>query len=64
MDEVLAPFGNAVQPFIDELNRDFDSGFKYLTTIADQFSTREYLRTQADPPMNADQILQIETLNT
>jgi hypothetical protein len=64
MDDVLAPFGDAVKPFIDELKRDFDEGFKYLTTYADQYTTREFLRTQANPPMDPEQILKIETLNT
>ena len=46
IDDRVAPLGVVVDPIIQELIKDFDSGFQKLL-IADNFSTRSYLMNEA-----------------
>lgn len=62
MADALQPFQDAVSPFINLLIQDFDSGFDHLVKTADQYSTREYLHSQAGLGFN--EIQRLETFDT
>lgn len=63
------PLENAIKPFMDKFddkNVKFEKAFRFLVDHADQYSTREYLRTQLGLLHNMDyhDIQEMETLDT
>jgi hypothetical protein len=48
INEILKPLDAAVAPLIKELTQNFDTGFAALMLL-DNYSTRQYLMTEADP---------------